>query len=321
MYENHAVSEIIGTILIIVIAVSSISAMFYLLPVLEDRKAAICASSLYSQFDIMDVFLHEMIAQGETSSKKFNIAIPRGNIEFGAKGEQFIIYYSLTDELDFNVSNFDDNSFNFSVHKPDHAYPLWINVTSLVDGTSEDKKIVVNKPHPEVEITFDSIDLNDAIKIDLMYHDILLGRIWIFDLEYIKYMISSPVNTYEVIMENGGVYKGHRSILLNEPLMWNENDYFIMRIIKFDLKEGTSISGNIDLSIDAKINKSSILEFNNYIPCLKMQIVGDYARQWIMYFKNRKNFNQYDNGILYTIGKNFSLIYSEIFLDYCPLAK
>lgn len=317
MDNKDAVSEVIGMIFVMFIVISSIGMTAWFLPMLEDKKASICADSMYNQLDNIDAILHNMISQGEHCSRNFNIGFPQGDMMFGKEGNRFIIFYSLIDEFDFNLSDFDDNSFNFSVHKPKHAHPVWLNATSLIDGSKESIHIVVNKPHPVTEVIFDDLNLNGAIEIDIIQPSLnsSIGRIWIFDMGYIKYTTSSSRNTYEVIAENGGIHKGRNSLLLNCPKIWIGDDYFIMRIIKLNPEKRFTIGGgDVEFSLLIKINQSQVLEIDTYIPCLKIQILGDYADHWTRYFK--KYFNQWDSGILYLEEKNFSLTYShcDIFL-------
>ena len=333
--NNSAISDVISTIIVLLIVSSTISAVLFLaVPALDDKKAEVRADNVSAQFEKIDEVLHEVISQGPNASKEFNIVSNSGYMMFDPVGERFVIYYSLLDTFDFNVTYFDDDNDNkFRFEEGGSSSWSYMDIFYL-SGEFDSERVDRTGPSANYTVTN---PLNDAIQINVRNTTEVIGRIWLFDTGYIKYETSSSSRRHSVIVENGGIIRAdpgnlQNAYLFNEPIIFNKtktadgNNITVINMIQLKPTDYTSMGASIDsksiFRLFLKMNLSAIHEKNIDIPrCLKIQVFGDYNTSWINYFTWQKlNLGQYDKGTaegtLYFKGaREFSLIQSIVYID------
>ncbi|GAG03936.1 unnamed protein product, partial [marine sediment metagenome] len=252
------------------------------IPYMDDKKVIARADSAINQFDKLDEALQDMISQGVNSSRIVNFVTEEGYVHLGSGGTRFVIFYPLKilamQTFSFNVFGFNDDSSDpdnkkFSIEVIGGYKTTSVAISYLYNSSlNEEISGVISFSESDTITTNHS--LVDAVKIDIKNNTNCVGRIWIFDLGFITYEISSNRIAREIIFENGAVVSSNPffsySYLTNEP----ENHFFgeyyhlsgekyslIMRIIQ--LKSDSEITigpGKADYKFIMKLNNSYIRE-------------------------------------------------------------
>ena len=316
-HNNYAVSEIVGIVLVLFIISGTVSTiLFWGVPYMQDQKAFVDQENALLQFDAMGDLIDDALAEGvfdvedlevANSSKTMTFKLSGGKLNIDNQGERFVFWYSLSDKFNFTVSDLDPDGNE--------------NEFTIIDGSGSAKNITINYlyDNSDENITIDlpagtistSHPIHDAIKIDIKNsNNIIIGRIWLFDIGSINYQSTGSSNTYKAVVENGGVLAtGDRTTghFINEPKFWpqtllDNSSILIMRIIQIK-KDPTSgvdyIGGTGSDEVKfwilpkyslTKENKTQI--FNE----IKMDIYGDTdaVSAWRYFFKNRVGFQGND---------------------------
>jgi hypothetical protein len=262
-----------------------------------------------------------------------NLKLDVGDLYIDPKGERFVFYYSVYDNVswgtenrfDFDITGLDDddNEFVFTLTElpelPTPPVEYYFNYTQL--NTKETQS--VSRTFTGLEsstITF-NYPLTDAVRIDVNNDTgVDYGRIFIFDVGSLMYEISSSSssNTYKATVENGGVLSTSNQIsryFFNEPKYFpqkllDNSSMLTLRItqIKNTSGEGVDSIGATDDSIRVKFwlkpYNSSIEESKTPIfSKFSMMIYGDDAAvsAWRFFYKHRLNFeyDQIDHNKIY----------------------
>ena len=329
---GYAVSELIGIIYVLIIITSIVGAtLIWALPYMDDKKASVRTESVLHQLEMMGDVLYDLVHQGEGSCQAVNVVTDAGTVDLSSEGTRFILYYSVNESFDFNVIGFDDendNEFTFIYPcDPGSNYVFWFNVTYLTTGSIENipKDIVGGSPY--YDITLNELSLRDAVKIDIVNASAgrkLIGRIWLFDSGSLTYEISSPSSTRQVVAENGGIItvQQDNGYLFREPVLYNEGDVLVMRMIQFKPGSTTSAGGvgKATYRFTMEMNTSCIRENKIDIPsCFKLQILKEYSSSWITYLTSQQGFSSGEvEGTLYLClqgERTFSLAHSVCDLE------
>lgn len=140
--------------------------------------------------------------------------------------------------------------------------------------------------------------------------NIVAGKIWLFDLGFIRFEASSGQTVREIVFENGAVVSASvdSGYLVDEPDIYIETgttgegtgvsidtDFtqsFIMRITQFKSEDEITIGpGSSTYRLILKLNSSGVRENNIiYYNILKMQVFGDRGSAWTNFFKFKYGF-------------------------------
>ena len=324
--RKDALSDIVSIILIASVVTSAISViMLWGIPYMDNEKANSRAESALYQFINIDTSIKDIITQGVGSKRYVNFITDAGYLHLRPQGTFWVIYYSVIEDFDFNVSSFEENSFDFDLKRnsgiDDHTEFLF-NATSIDKEESDNTLESVTLGTTET-IVFDDITFDSSITINIEddVEDILIGKIWVFDLGSILYETSSSDRTFNIIIQNGAVLFGTESsqYVTNEPNIYNTDEKFVMRIIEFEYDSQTIGGGRGNYRFAVNLQKSSVPENRRTIPeYLKMQISGNQADAWISFFRSHQGFDQFDDeqGILYREAETiFSLTHSTCAIE------
>jgi len=299
--ENYGVVEVLDIIFVLIIATSTIAIIFlWAGPQMENKKASVRGDSALTQFNTMDDIIKDVANRGVNGSCIVDFVTDTGQVFIGENiDERFILYYSLVDGFDFDVSGLEDSDETLNVINIIGGSSLsYIDIFYLGDDTPElDRDFnggTYTATHPLVDAI--KINLKDSPGEDPRN---VVGRIWLFDLGSIAYDMSS----YRIITENGGtIWTDLQSgYLSNKPIIYNKDNSLVMKIIQ--LKPGGEISGgNLNkYSFLIKSTDVSICETKAYIPgpgYFKMQIYGDdkgAVDAWTSYFSEAHNFEKFSD--------------------------
>jgi hypothetical protein len=315
--NSIAVSDILGIILVLLIIASTVSTiLFWGVPYMQDQKAFVAQENALLQFDAMGDLIDDAFAEGvffyddkvANSSKTMTFKLSGGHLNLNNQGERFVIWYSFFDQIEIDVfeldPNEDDYSFSIDFIEDTPLNPN-VNIYYIYDrNLLPEENIPINNPI----LTRDPI--RDAVKIDVKDGNIIIGRIWLFDVGSINYKSTGPSNVYNAVVENGGVLAtGDRTsgYFFNEPKFWpqtllDNSSLLTMRFIqiKKDTGQGIdSIGGTSAKEVKFWIqpNCSLIKETKRNINgSLKMRIYGDNdaVSAWRYFYKNRVGFQSDD---------------------------
>lgn len=344
LLQTHAVSEVIGIILVFSISSTVISGiLLWSGDRLEQEKMTSSSTVAMNQIMMLDDTFQELIHQGANSSRIVNFAAGKGTVSVGSdpsSGTRLVVFYSVNRSFYFNVSNFndtDEKSFDITILSYNGSAP-YININYLnnkypfqaitqspaLTNTSGTKTITANKP------------LVDAVRIDIYdYKWGCVGRIWLFDLGYLRYEIPSSSSFNPVIIENGAIV----SLYPSNPQFYNlekphdiyytnisDDHVFVMPILQ--IRRQVEIIGPEESTykITLKLNKTNVGEQSFYINPFshwkriyntngvflrwdfkaitpnrfnyRIQIYGDHADVWLRYLNTTYNtvFSKYPDG-------------------------
>jgi len=314
--QSDAVTEVMSLILVFGLMTTSISVvMLWGAPYMDEKKAEARACGVLNQLEtITDIIKDDVISQGTVgSSVEVRFTYEYGDVSFSSEGERFVIYYSLDENFDFEVSGFYDGD------------PLQFTI-DIIAGPDPEKIFIchLNKDNQNEELDFGSINpsynLEDAIEISINNTVETIGKIWLFDTGSISYKIPYSYGTFRVFAENGGVVSGEddKGYLSNQPTIFDINNNFVMRMIQLkpdDVSSGGS--GKVTYKLKAELDNHFIRENMEQIKGnLKMQIFGEQAavHAWKNYFILKHGFERdigSTEGTIFLSGnKIFSLTHS-----------
>ncbi len=109
-----AVSPVIGTILVVAIIISSITAvMIWGIPYLERTKAEAQQRDVYHQLDLANEAIRDLISSGKGSSREIRLSMESGTISFENEQPSHVLMYATSSDYNFSVGGLDDLDNNF----------------------------------------------------------------------------------------------------------------------------------------------------------------------------------------------------------------
>jgi hypothetical protein len=297
--SSSAVTEVLGLIIIVMIASSAIGVIvFWGYPYMESKKVFAQVDSVRAQFKIINDVIQEVVSKGVSGSSLVDLVTDGGQVNIYPDGERFILYYSLRPDFDFNVTDFYDDGFKYIVREtPDPRNKFNISYLGRGENVFEIPEKSGNYIVGSHLIQGFSYDLYDAVKIDIKEDPSggVMGRIWLFDVGSITYDISSSNGIYKFVAENGGVVavQNTQGYNYHPPIIYLKNGQLIMNVIQIKPVDITGASGANTYTFLIKSNSTIIRENGINIPeFFKMEIVGDklVVDAWIEYFTSEYGF-------------------------------
>jgi hypothetical protein len=122
--------------------------------------------------------------------------------------------------------------------------------------------------------------------------DFLVGKIWLFDSNFLTCELTSDDTLNMISIEKGGLvyYDGQQSRVKKSFNLGAEDDYLQMKIVNLKALKSFSISGSNN--IQAKISANSVINEVREMKRLyfiKIQFYGHNAQTWINYIDNQYN--------------------------------
>ena len=341
--KNCAVSEILGVIFVLITITTAVSlTLGWAVPQMQNRQSRVRTESVLAQFNVIDMVFKDVTSQGFTSSKTANLAVDTGTVDV-ENADRFVIFYTFFDAYDINLSGFnDDDDRNFTIiieKEPGLNPPDWgvqsfsIKIYYIYLGINEEINISYNGA---THVTT-NYSLSDVVRIDIngvtpsvMLMDLphgyvwgrpgVIGRIWLFDLNSIRYRATALQGTYTAVVENYATVMStpNGCYISDEPKILRKNNTVIINLLQIKQVSGIgSGSGKATYQIEIEFNKTYIWEDrrNLFFSPLKMQIYGKYSSGWVNYFKTKEGFSQY------VIGNGTGTLYLPGGLDICDASK
>ena len=332
--NSYGVSEVIGLVMIVMIAVSAISVIvFWGVPYMDSKKVSVRVDSALTQFKTINDVIQRVSSEGINKSERVDFVTDAGYVNIN-KGERFILYYSVvgskTDSFDFDINHLEDQdekSFTIHVIKipsgwTTTSYTFILNAYYLAPPNEKETQSNNNQINSGGDYSFTfRRDLDIAVKIDVTIKgpppDQLVGRIWLFDTGSISYDLSTSSGTYSVVAENEGVVRASSGsgYLYYTPKIYHKDNLFTLRITRLQPSGPTGGSGMNTYKFLIKSDNSSVQENKMYIPInagFKIEIYGDerITDAWADYFTSKHGFNNADDVLTLDGELYFTLVYS-----------
>ncbi len=250
-----------------------------------------------------------------TNNGKINITLPAfwqknsGDYKFSAKVKIFNNIVPSHEETPW--SDYKNYTVNYGAGIP--TYYLYRNSTLTNDFTIPNPP-ATNPSKPPQTYSINNLPaisppLQGAVRIDLynsstsyyfLNGTLPVGKIWIFDLGSINYILPYSDGTYEIIMQNGGtVAIGPESTrILDNMGFYETTNSLAVRLINFRAKEGRSSRGSgsgsyqfrfeTQYSLLYDLRKSGVYNFT-------IQFYGEHYDIWLKDLLNRYDFLKIDS--------------------------
>jgi hypothetical protein len=294
---------------------------------MEQRKATASSTSALNQLKTIGDTFEELVSQGKSSSRVVNFVSDKGYVHLSSQGTRFVIYYSLNATFFFNVTGLDDNDEQFMIQLYDGRITS-VDITNLTNGSK--RTMSWTFPNPPwfnwgQDLLYRNVSINkwvgkgsrysltDAVKIDIKNGTDIEGRIWLFDIGYIRYEGFGSDSSHNIFIENGGVIDANPqgSYLVQQPATYTYTNplrhFFKCIQLRPEPQTSTGPGGNLKFTMKIKnitITEDQIDHFsvwhnnsgywiaqNVHLHTtrltdvnFKIQIFGDHAAAWKNYF-------------------------------------
>jgi len=160
--NRDAITPVIGVFLVIMVVMSVTGGVLYWgVPYIEQNKAHTQIESVYSQLNVYDSALQDLIHEGPSASRESKVSIESGTITVDRDSDRIVCMYSLKPGYIFTVSDIDNMDNDFTLH--------------MIQGTATSVKVFwLGLNDPQLDIIADgcfSVNSNDNyssyLKFDL----------------------------------------------------------------------------------------------------------------------------------------------------------
>ena len=116
MRDDHALSEVIGTILTVSVVLTGASAiMLWGGPYMEELESKAVGEEAHNKLSQAIENIEDITHETAGSRRTFQMDVKRGLFDIENVGDRFVFSYSMIDGYDFTVAGLDDNNKTFSI--------------------------------------------------------------------------------------------------------------------------------------------------------------------------------------------------------------
>jgi hypothetical protein len=299
-WNKLGVTPVVSTILVLMIMFMAITVLLsWGIPYIEKLKAESTSEYIYSQFDLWDDGLRDLVIEGINSTRINNFVFDVGNLAFDQEGRRLAIYCFEEPGYDFFVYNFTDVSFQIMVNSTslpnsivradiywpnyNHRHEYGIKNYNGIKNYEENDTITIGSTANEHELT-------DVYYITFFYrignNNITVANCWVFDLGLLKWDVPTSTGTYSVKIENNGITTNtpNQEYFLKGNIIYNSSDQLYMAI---SLIRGRNFEGSngITYRIISSLSESSVLKTNDECYNVTIFIDGENIDSWKDYFE------------------------------------
>jgi len=295
--QCYAVTPVISASLVIFIVVTTISSFLLVgMPYINDLERDGNFQDLEVLCSVVADNIDDITVNKPGEQKVIPFTVDKGSISVNKdEYDKTIVTYSNQSDgkYDFNVEGLDDGDHCFKIlfaaggnNGLINAHVHWIDGESA--GHRED---VMVDPNGDVQM---SSELTGTVEIFLNDTDValgfLVGKIWLFDSNFLTCELTSGETPYVISIEKGGlVYTDDQQISrVERPFNLNaEDDNLQMKIVQLKSLKSFSISGS---NVHTKISANSVindLREMKRLYFIKLQFHGHNAQTWINYIDNQ----------------------------------
>jgi hypothetical protein len=147
---------------------------------------------------------------------------------------------------------------------------------------------------------FDQAELLEGtVRIDIYdVNSILVGRIFLFDLGFLKCEIYNTAGTFRTIYENNAILSvdGESNYIKREPIFFLNNSNFFLRFIQIRDPENFQITGSpVSFKFNIYLVENYVRELLEEVYNVKLQVFGRYSDIWVDYLKESYEFRESDH--------------------------
>ena len=291
--KDNAVSSVVGTILIIAIAITAIATVLgWGLPYMQSVKEQSQVESVTNQLENFNDLVKEVCREGKNASTIARIAIKDGTLYLDSDGERFVIIYSMNTANDYNftVSDLDNDNESFSL-SCSQSFTCTATATWLNDShTDTDTEDVGSTPR---WFNFNR-GINGMVRINLTNSGTLVGRIWVFDTGAIRYELIGN-GWYYILLENGGIITANSPTggYLQDVYYWKKGSHFALKMYQLNPSSEVTLSGATTYRFMLRSNGTYLRENRNETTYnFKIQVFGNFREAWFDYFEWNLGFKE-----------------------------
>lgn len=302
--ESYAVTPVLGASLVIFIVAIAVSSFLLVgIPHIVDLENEGNFRDLEVLCSVVVDNIDDITVSKPGEQKNIPFTVNKGSISTNKdEYDKTIVTYSngSTTTYDFNVTGLDDGDDQFNIiFNPDvnqgqfAAHVHWIDGDlaghiEIVGVGNEENNGIVN-----LDLGDESFNLTGTVEIlinDTSNPDPFIGKIWLFDSNFMTCELTSGETPYVISIEKGGIiYTDNQQISrVERPFDLNaEDDHLQMKIVQLKALKSFSISGS---NVQAKISTNSIINEVREMKRLyfiKIQFHGHNAQTWINYIDNQ----------------------------------
>lgn len=307
--DKKGVTYVVDTILILVIVVSLISSiMLWAVPYVEDQKVKTAVNAMTQQFIYLNDVISEISREGKNATRYLTMVVERGDIKYD-ENYIFVLWYSLNSSYNFTVSGLGDgdNTFNITFIDNGDGTTLClsgVNITWLENEDTEEQGFYRNsillpwleegetgtimaKKHP----------LKGAVKMDVKNkRGTIVGRIWLFSLYGLSYILSYSKGAITISEKDGGVFYivGNSASMMDTPQILRDGENLLIRCIQVRTLGFSSIGEGI-WHLILSTNRSDLLELNQDVYHMSIKVYGCINESITTYMTDTLGFTCIDN--------------------------
>ena len=187
--KKNAITPVVGVFLVIVVVMSVTGGVLYWgVPYIEQNRAHTQIESVYSQLNVYDSALQDLIHEGPGASRENKVSIESGAITVYEDSDRIVCMYSLKPGYNFTVSDIDNKDRDFTLH--------------MIKGTATKVKVFwLGLSDPQLDIIADedvSIRSVDNCYVSYLKFDISkIPSDAIIDSAYIILYIADPGKNWD----------------------------------------------------------------------------------------------------------------------------
>jgi len=304
--QCYAVTPILGASLVIFIVTTAIGSFLLVgMPYINNLESEGNFQDLEVLCSVVVDNIDDITVNKPGEQKVIPFTVDKGSISTNKDeyDKMIVIYSNESNEVneiyDFNVAGLDDGDYQFNIifnsgvnQGQFTAHVHWID-GELAGHREEDVVVEDEGNNGIVDLGDDSFNLKGTVEIfinDASNSDLLVGKIWLFDSNFLTCELTSGETPYVISIEKGGlVYTDDQQISrVERPFDLNaEDDFLQMKIVQLKALKSFSISGsNVHTKISANSITNDVREMKR-LYFIKIQFHGHNAQTWINYFSNK----------------------------------
>jgi len=230
LHDRRSVSPVIGTILVMAIAMMGIMAiLFWGIPAINQMRAQSQFDAVMRQFDLMDIALRELL-RSPGAARTIHVSANDGTVEINSNGDRWVVSYCVSQNRDLLYYGLSDEDNIFTIKNNGNETITNFNVMAQIIQTGRPTNLQVNYGSGDLAAGANrTVTLtNQPIKNIVLYVNVsggspqaAIGEFYLFNAGYISYSMDTDTGTYRVYEANGGTVAGYPSYnwIRNRPMI------------------------------------------------------------------------------------------------------
>ena len=294
--KSCAAVTIVGALLVIVVVTVVVSSVLFIgMPNIADLESDGNFQNLEILCGAIVDNINEITFNKPGEQKIIPFTVDKGSISVDKNeyDKTIVSYSNESDEkYNFTVTGLDDDDRRFRVLFATGWNNGLINAhIHWIDGESAGKR--EDSPVTSEGYVDASVELKGTVEILIndteIASDFLVGKIWLFDSNFLTCDLTSGETPHIISIEKGGIvyYNSQQSRVEKSFNLDAENDYLKMQIVNLKALKSFSI---FDINVQAKISTNSIInkvQEMKRLYFIKIQFHRHNAQTWINYIDSQ----------------------------------